>query len=224
MKVINLLQLTFCGAVILSSCEKKETAKENTTDSTATMTMDSTAQSGPRTDNEVFVYKIDTAASIIKWKGKKVTGDHKGEIKLGPCEVKAGPSELAHGTIVINMSSITNTDIKDAKKNADLVNHLKSDDFFATAKYPTATYRITNVSPGEKEGENIVSGQLMLKGISENLSFPIKVKMEGNQMKVTGKAVMDRNKWGVKYNAGKGFGDKMIYDEIELDLDIVANK
>jgi polyisoprenoid-binding protein YceI len=220
MKLINLLQLTFCGAVILSSCEKKETAQETTTpDSTATM-----VQSGPRTDNEVFVYKIDTAQSVIRWKGKKVTGDHKGEIRLAPCEVKAGPSELAHGTIVINMSSITDTDLKDAKKNADLVNHLKSDDFFATAKYPTATYRITNISPGEKADENIVSGQLTLKGISENLSFPIKVKMEGNQMKVTGKAVMDRNKWGVKYNAGKGFGDKMIYDEIELDLDIVANK
>jgi polyisoprenoid-binding protein YceI len=222
MKLSNSLICLFSGAILLSSCGKKETAKEVTTDSTATM--DSTVQTGPRTDNEVFVYKIDTAKSIIKWKGRKITGDHKGEIKLGPCEVKAGPSELAQGTIVINMSSITDTDLTDKKKNEDLINHLKSDDFFATSKYPTATYRITNVSPGEKADENIVTGQLTLKGISESLSFPIKVKMEGNQMKVSGKAVMDRTKWGVKYNSGKGFGDKMIFDEIELDLDIVANK
>jgi polyisoprenoid-binding protein YceI len=223
MKLQNSLVYLFSGVILLSSCEKKETTNETTkTDSTATK--DSTAQTGPRTDNEVYVYKIDTVKSVIKWKGKKLTGDHKGEIKLGTSEVKAGPSELAHGTIVINMSSLTNTDLTDKKKNADLVGHLKSDDFFATAKYPTATYRITTISPGEKADENIVTGQLTLKGISETLSFPIKVKMEGNQMKVTGKAVMDRTKWGVKYNAGKGFGDKMIYDEIELDLDIVANK
>jgi polyisoprenoid-binding protein YceI len=224
MKVINLLQLTFCGAILLTSCgEKKETTQETTTDSTVT-TKDSTVQSGPKTDNEVFTYKIDTAQSVIRWKGRKVGGDHKGEIRLGTSEVKAGPSELAHGTIVINMSSITNTDITDQKKNADLVNHLKSDDFFSTAKYPTATYRITNMSPGEKADENIVTGQLMLKGISETLSFPVKIKIEGNQMKVTGKAVMDRTKWGVKFKSGKSLGDKMIYDEIELELDIVANK
>ncbi|MFL5727885.1 MAG: YceI family protein [Cytophagaceae bacterium] len=222
MKVIKpLLQLTFCGA-ILFSCENKDANKESKVDSLPAK--DSTAQTGPRTDNEVFTYKVDTTASVIKWKGKKVMGDHKGEIKLGASEIKAGPSELAHGTIVINMSSITDTDLSDKKKNADLVGHLKSADFFDTEKYPTATYRITNMSPGEKADENIVSGQLMLKGVSENLSFPVKIKMEGNQLKVTGKAVMDRTKWGVKYKSGKSLGDQMIYDEIELDLDIVANK
>ena len=45
-------------------------------------------------------------------------------------------------TFIIDMSTITNTDLEDAEYNAKLVNHLKSDDFFGVEKFPTAKLEI----------------------------------------------------------------------------------
>ncbi len=44
------------------------------------------------------------------------------------------------GNFVVDMTSITNNDLKDEGYNQKLVGHLKSDDFFGVEKYPTAEF------------------------------------------------------------------------------------
>ena len=55
------------------------------------------------------------------------------------------------------------------------------------------------------------------------------ISQEGESYRAKGKLSFNRTKWDIKYNSGSFFdinklGDKLIYDDIEIELDIVAQK
>ena len=70
--------------------------------------------------------KINTEKSTINWLGKKIGGQHEGLIKLknGVLEEKNG--KIVSGSFVIDMSSLTNTDLQDEGYNKKLVGHLQN--------------------------------------------------------------------------------------------------
>jgi polyisoprenoid-binding protein YceI len=211
----NFMFLVFAVAMVVA-CEKKENKAEGTTDSTAT-TSDTSAASS---------FKIDTTKSEVKWLGKKVTGEHKGAVKAKGGELQTKGENLTGGTVEIDMNSITNTDLSDKAMNDKLIGHLKSDDFFGVAKHPTATLVIKSVQPGT-EGKQVISGDLTIKGITKPVNFPAEVKVSDDKVTAKGTAVIDRTNYDVKYGSKKfveDIGDKMIYDEFELEFDITAKK
>jgi hypothetical protein len=74
-------------------------------------------------------------------------------------------------------------------------------------------------------GDYNVKGNLTIKGITNEISFPAKVSLENGNVQAMGTATIDRTKWNIKYGSGKffqGLGDKMIYDEFEITFDIKA--
>ncbi|MCS6934687.1 MAG: YceI family protein [Chitinophagales bacterium] len=177
---------------------------------------------------ESFV--VDTAASSLHWIGKKVTGQHDGYVKI-----KSGVLIMNHGTPVggrfeIDMTTITCADIKDEKKNSDLVEHLKDDDFFSVKKFPTASLALTSISriPESKPGEPNyqVSGNLTIKGITQPVQFPALFEIAPRQVKAAAKISIDRTKWNITYKSGTVFpslADKAIYDNVEFEVFITAN-
>lgn len=177
---------------------------------------------------EIFV--VDAASSSVQWLGKKVTGQHLGNVKI-----KGGSLLMNHGTPVsgnfeLDMASITCTDITDEKKNQDLINHLKSDDFFSVAKFPSATLAISRITPiqNAKEGENNFElwGNLTIKGITQQVQFPALFTGSHQQVKASAKITIDRTKWNISYKSGTVFPelvDKAIADNVEFSVSIVAN-
>jgi polyisoprenoid-binding protein YceI len=174
-------------------------------------------------------FKADPAASQIRWLGKKVTGQHDGTIGLKSGELKIADNNISGGKFEIDMNSMTCTDIKDPKTNGDLLGHLKSDDFFGTAKFPTATFEIKSSKalpkPDAQGNTHEITGDLTIKGVTKPNTFPAKVEIKGNNVVAMGTVKVDRTAYGVKYNSGKFFpniGDKMINDEFTIDLKIAA--
>ncbi len=174
-------------------------------------------------------YKVDTKASSITWKGTKKMGSfHTGGIAFKDGTVSVEKNKVVGADLVVDMKTITNTDIKDAKDSAKLVGHLSSPDFFDVAKNPTSAFKVTSVTPGKKAGEMVVKGQFTMIGQTQPVEFPATLAMEKGTL--TGDAVVkiDRTKWGLKYGSGNIFkeltADKIINDEIELTLKIVAAK
>jgi polyisoprenoid-binding protein YceI len=175
--------------------------------------------------------KVNTAASTVVWNGKKVAGEHTGNINIANGNLLIAKNRLVGGTFDIDMNSITVTDITDPEYNGKLVGHLKNDDFFATDKFPKATFKITNLTPikGAKPGaaNYNVTGDLTIKGITKPVTFPAAVKVEGNKATAKGVATVDRSKYDVKY-ASKSFfasiGDKAIDDNFTLNFDVVAQQ
>ncbi len=177
--------------------------------------------------------KLDPKASLIKWIGSKVTGSsHHGTLKLKSGEIEVAGGAIAAGTFDIDMTTITNEDLAESPKDmAKLVGHLNSGDFFSTTKHPTANFKITSVKPlaSSKAGEptHEIAGNLTIKGITNPIQFPAVVSMQDTGATATANFAIDRTRWDIRYNSGKFFpniGDKIIKDDIQMDLNLVATK
>ena len=160
---------------------------------------------------------VKTETSSVTWKGYKVTGSHVGSIALkqGSLEFKEGA--LIGGEFIMDMTSIENTDLEGEYKGK-LEGHLKSDDFFGVATYPTAKLFFNKVkSTGKNSYE--VTGDLTIKDKTNPVTFEISVY--GN--KATASLKIDRTLYGVKYGSASFFDDlkdKAIYDEFDLVTDL----
>ncbi|KQN28595.1 MULTISPECIES: YceI family protein [unclassified Pedobacter] len=167
-------------------------------------------------------YTVDPAKSTITWIGKKVTGSHNGTIALQSGTLNVDGKKVTGGTFTIDMNSI-----KDADGSAKLEGHLKADDFFGTAKFPTSTFVITKVAGS---GASLtVTGNLTIKGITKPVSFPatVAVNADGTVSALAGKILVDRTKYDIRYGSKSFFdsiGDKAIDDNFEIGVKLVAKK
>lgn len=171
-------------------------------------------------------YNVNVSKSMLSWNGKKVTGEHSGNIKLENGQLVVDGNKLTGGTFNFDMNSITCTDLTDPGYNAKFIGHMKSEDFFNTAKYPTATFKITKVTPKGGDAYDI-TGNMTIKGITNAVTFPATVKMSGNTVTADGKATLDRTKYDIRYGSKSFFeniGDKAIYDDFTVEMKLVASK
>ena len=166
-------------------------------------------------------YTVNVDKSNLEWLGEKVTGQHNGTINLKSGELMVDGESIS-GTFIVDMTSIKNLDlpVEGDYGQARLEGHLKSDDFFGVANHPTATFKVTKVLPYKAR-------ELTIKGITHPISFPALVEFSEEGFTATGTAVIDRSKYNVKYNSGSffsGLGDKLIYDDFYLTLNLVGSK
>lgn len=163
--------------------------------------------------------KIDVAKSKISWVGRKVTGQHEGTVSLkeGSFVIKSG--KVTGGSFTVDMNSINVTDLKAGEGKEKLEGHLKSEDFFGTDKYATATLVFKTIKD-KGNGVYGVTADLTIKGKTNPVSFDLTVK--GNT--ATTKFNVNRTKYDIKYGSGSFFdnlGDKAINDEFEVAATIV---
>src|SRR5688572_25759726 len=85
--------------------------------------------------NKNIELAVSIKESTVEWTGKKLTGEHYGNINLTEGVLSFSGNVLNGGSFVFDMNSITCTDITDEKSNKRLVDHLKSDDFFSVRTY-----------------------------------------------------------------------------------------
>ncbi len=171
-------------------------------------------------------YNVDPAATKITYVGKKVTGSHTGNVTVKSGNLVFTGSDLTGGEIVVDMNSITSTDITDADTNGKYVGHMKSPDFFDTAKYPEAKLVVKNSKANAQGAE--VNGELTMIGKTQPVKFQV-TDWKKTASDVSGKASLklDRTKWGLKYGSSsfiKGLGDKAIDNEFTLDVVLSAKK
>ncbi|PWL37430.1 YceI family protein [Flagellimonas aquimarina] len=166
-------------------------------------------------DGEKKAVKVDE--STVTWKAYKVTGSHTGTIALKSGNLEFDGDKLTGGEFVVDMTSITNTDLEGEYKGK-LEGHLNSDDFFATATNPTSSLVFTKVEASGKNSYK-VTGDLTIKGITKPVAFDVSIYGS----KATATLKVDRAAYNVKYGSGSFFdnlGDKTIYDEFDLVVDL----
>lgn len=166
---------------------------------------------------------LKTDESKVEWTGKKVTGAHNGAVMLKSGILTMKGTAIVGGEFVMDMTSITNEDIKNEKYRGDLVKHLKSPDFFSVAKFPEARFVIKESKHG-KDMELIVKGDLTIKGITKPLEFGFKSHKHGDSYHISGVMLIDRTKYDIKYGSGSFFdnlGDRTISDNFELKFDLM---
>jgi polyisoprenoid-binding protein YceI len=168
----------------------------------------------------------DLTSSYVKWTGYKVTGKHFGKVMLKSGALEFEGTNLVGGSFEMDMTSIKVEDLgaEGAKK---LEGHLKSDDFFGIATYPTAKFVITKVISRGTPGAYKIVGNFNLKAATKELRFNADIKtVEGKETAIA-KITLDRSEYDIRYGSGSFFenlGDKTIYDEFDLEINLVYKK
>ncbi len=189
-----------------------------------------TAAGAAFAQNTATRYTVEPAASTIKWHGSKVGTDHFGKIRLksGWLELKGG--QLAGGEFIADMTSISNDDLSTKKgllggqsENAKLVGHLMSDDFFAVKKFPESKFAVTQAT-AKGGGDYEITGDITIRGITQPLTFTANIKTDSTRLTGKGKLTFNRARHDVKFHSGTvaKLGDKLIYDDVPLDIELVA--
>ena len=167
--------------------------------------------------------EIDLKKSRVEWTGKKLTGEHYGEINISQGYLVFSKTRLTSGHFEMDMNSITCTDITDEKSNRRLVDHLKSDDFFSASKFPHAKFEISSVEH-KSENNYLITGNLSIKGNTSTLSFPATVVSINGELTAKATMVFDRSKYDIKFGSQSFFenlGDKLVYDDIEIKVELI---
>lgn len=176
------------------------------------------------TNDETFV--IDTKRSSVQWLAKKVGGEHRGGINLASGQLIIRENSIKDGSFTVDMASMSCTDLE-GEWNKKLIDHLKSDDFFAVGKNPVAKFnikKITTISANRIQ----VNGDLTIKGITHPLTFPAKIIKQNNELTAIADHIkVDRTKYDIRYGSKSFFaslGDKAIDNVFELNIHLIASK
>jgi polyisoprenoid-binding protein YceI len=108
------------------------------------------------------------------------------------------------GAVVIDASSI-NT------KNAKRDDHLRTDDFFDVANYPTFTYNAVTATP-DGDGKFTIGGSLTIK----EQTLPIELhatitETQPGRIKLDASTEIDRSKWGIVWaKMGAGLKNQIV--------------
>ncbi len=220
--VFYLILATIVTATVVS-CKNDKQNQTDALDPQEALTASETA----------LVYLVDTNASTIEWGGRKPTKTHTGTIQITSGSFTTSlDNTIESGDFIINMKSITVTDLAPGDGKENLEGHLmgtvegKEGDFFNTNKYPEGIFEVTGVKM--EGGKTWLEGNLTLKDVTKNIKFPVNVSFEGDKMLLQSEPfTLDRTLWGINFGSKSVFdnlGDKFINDDMEITVLVEAIK
>ena len=170
-------------------------------------------------------YAVEISTSKLIWTGKEVsTKQHNGTLNIKNGQIIISDKGLISGDIEIDMSSINTTDIKGRGKER-LDGHLKSPDFFDVKRHPVAFLKFQGNEKHFSDGKLKFDGELTIKNISHPISFFSTIENVNGKLSARAEVTFDRSLYNVRFGSGKFFdnlGDRLIYDEISIDVFIVT--
>jgi polyisoprenoid-binding protein YceI len=160
---------------------------------------------------------ISASESSIHWLGKKITGQHEGNINLLSGSLIMENGLLTGGDFVADINSIASTDLKgeSAKK---LEGSLKSEEWFDAENHPQAKLVFTSVV-SQDGGLYNVTGDFTIKGKTNPANFELQL----NYLEATAKVIIDRTLFNILHGSTSFFGnlkDRMINNYFELDVNL----
>jgi polyisoprenoid-binding protein YceI len=177
-------------------------------------------------------FNVDTTESRIRFTGNGVGKNHPGTFHLSSGTVAIADNKVTGGQFTINVASM------EMEQKSDMITgklrpHLLSGDFFDVEKFGIAKFEITKVEPYVASGADTsivkganfsVSGNLTIKDVTKNITFPAKIDLDGNTLKTKGNFNIDRTQWKMAYGNDKTLGDKFISETVNIELDLQAKQ
>ncbi len=168
-------------------------------------------------------YAIDPAHSQVDFgiKHMGISTVH-GRFAIKEGTVDLDPQNVTDSSVVATID-VTSVDTGVAQRDG----HLRSPDFFDTAKFPTATFKSTKIV---KNGEGYdVVGDLTLHGVTKpvtlHLDAPSKEQVGMDKMPhrgFTATTTLHRKDFGLTWNGTLQSGDAMLGDDVKMEFDIEA--
>lgn len=173
-------------------------------------------------------YHVETEASVVGWSGRNQNSKHYGTLLLKTGHLKIQGRSIT-GKLVVDMKTMENTNLSGNELQPVLIAHLKSDDFFFTRVFPTATFVIEKGEIAETPyitGTNSsLKGSLNLRGVTKNLEFPATITPgEDGSLGLEAHFDLDRTRWNVIYGSTRFFehlGMHTVFEQISIEMRLV---
>lgn len=177
-------------------------------------------------------YRIDIEKSSLEWIGRNLNKRHYGSIAVQAGELVVAGGKLSAGKIMLDMSTISNADLQDPGWRDMLIRHLLSDDFFAVARYPAASFTLnrweTQAGASSDAPQGIATGELTIRDVTRPISFPaIVAPQQDGSIQAHAAFDIDRTLWKVCYGSCRLFehlGMHLVHDMISLELFVAARR
>jgi polyisoprenoid-binding protein YceI len=174
------------------------------------------------------VYALDTAASLVGWAGRNQNSKHFGTLQLKSGQIQIQDKAIS-GQLLVDMDSMENINLAGNDLQPVLIAHLKSDDFFFTKLFPTATFTIEQgliADPAPLTAANCqLQGSLTLRAVSRELAFPATITpRENGGLGVEAHFDLDRTLWNIIYGSSRFFehlGMHTVFENISIELRLV---
>ena len=193
--------------------------------------------SGKKSDNsnpilnqltpEAGTYSLLIDDSELSWIGTELsTKTHTGTIDFTDGTIVVDSDNTISGNVKINMSTINVTDLQGRSKEM-LERHLRSSDFFEVESYSEAKFSFISKSFDKLTNQISFVGDLTIKDITNPISFNATLLETSPFLKAKAVLSFDRSKYNVRFRSGNFFenlGDKLILDDIDVNIRLVTKK
>ena len=135
--------------------------------------------------------------------------------------VQLDESDITKSTVNVSIDVAT-VDTHEPDRDADL----RTDKFFDVAKYPTMTFKskkVEQVAPGKLK----VTGDFTLHGVTKEVVLdvegptpPVKDPWGNQRAAVSAATKINRQAYGVKWNANMDNGGVVVGDDVSINLDV----
>jgi|TARA_B100000700_G_scaffold58378_1_gene63396 polyisoprenoid-binding protein YceI len=193
--------------------------------------------SGKKSDNskptlnqltpEAGTYSLLIDDSELSWIGTELsTKTHTGTIDFTDGTIVVDSDNTISGNVKINMSTINVTDLQGRSKEM-LERHLRSSDFFEVESFSEAKFSFISKSFDKLSNQISFVGDLTIKDITNPISFNATLLETSPFLKAKAVLSFDRSKYNVRFRSGNFFenlGDKLILDDIDVNIRLVTKK
>jgi polyisoprenoid-binding protein YceI len=179
-------------------------------------------QENSTTSSSTTTWNIDPAHSVAEFKVKHMMiSNVKGQFPKVAGTLTLDESGLQNSRVeaVIQAASI---ETRDAQRDT----HLKSADFFDVEKFPTLTFKSSNIK-AERDGELAVEGDLTIHGVTRKVVFsvegptpPAKDPWGNTRIAVSATTKISRKDFGLTWNSALESGGILVGDEVTITLDV----
>ena len=228
MRLFPMLRLTAAAAFLLSAgcadtseIDEKPAAEVKASAVVETPAAEDEPAAEPAAAGDRWVVKADS--SSIGFLGAKVTNTHAG----GFSEF-TGDAQVTDGAPVATSFTVQMASLWADEQNPEpdtgpykLTKHLKSGDFFDVVTHPTASFTSTKIEPAEAADRYTVTGNLALRGKTNEVSFPATITVGADEVKASAAFKINRQDWGISY---PGKPDDLIKDDVALTLDFTLTQ
>lgn len=172
-------------------------------------------------------YAVAPTDASISWSGRKVVLKNwidKGTIGLKEASLEVKDGKIVSNKFVIDMTTIAAGSTGSGGGEDKLSGHLKSEDFFNVALFPSSTFVAKEFTAGTTTGSFVIKGDLTIKDKTNVVAIPatFTVASDGT-ISAKGSVDIDRTLWDVRYGSGKFFsdlGDKIIDDMFNVSFEV----
>ncbi len=169
-------------------------------------------------------YNLDAAHSSIDFSVKHMmVSKVKGSFTSFTAELDGAADDLKGAAISFNIdvNSITTN-------NEDRDNHLRSEDFFDTANFPSIHFVATSIESTDV-GEYAVTGDLTIKDVTKPVTFEVEYGGKGKNpwgqevVAFSAKAKINRKDFGLVWNQALETGGVLVGEDIKINVELELN-